>query len=69
MLASVSGIIDGKRWLEDRLVALEAELNADLSDGERQAIESELTRVRQELSEHRRRFRRWLIWGGRPAGS
>jgi hypothetical protein len=64
----MSGIIDGRRWLEHRLAHLEAQLATDMPDDDRQVIEAEASEVRQELAASRRRFRRWIIFGGRTTG-
>jgi predicted anti-sigma-YlaC factor YlaD len=61
----VSGIIDGRQWLEQRQKHLQAELDAGPPDDRRAAIEAELERVRAEVAAGRRRRRRWLLWGGR----
>jgi hypothetical protein len=68
MLARMSGVIDGRRWLQERLRNLQAQLDADPSDDQRQAIEAEIEKLRAEAGSTRRRFRRWFIWGGRPPG-
>lgn len=65
-LGSVAGIIDGRKWLEQRIKHLEAALAAGPPDEERRTIEAELDRLRAETAGSRRRFRRWLVWGGRP---
>ena len=63
----MSSIIDGRKWLETRLAHLEAQLAGDdhLSDDERKAIEAETVELKAELAASRRRFRRFLLWGGR----
>ena len=65
----MSGIIDGRRWLEERLRQLQAALDANPTADERVAIESEMAKLREEAGSHRRRFRRWLLWGGRLPNS
>ena len=66
----MSGIIDGRRWLENRLAHLQAQLQDDagLSDDNRKAIETEIAELKAELASSRRRFRRFIFWGGRPTG-
>jgi hypothetical protein len=66
----VPGIIDGRQWLENRLAHLQAQLHDDsgLSDNDRRAVESEIAEVKAELASSRRRFRRFIFWGGRPSG-
>jgi hypothetical protein len=66
----VSGIIDGRKWLEERLAHLEGQLRDDtgLSDEARKAIETEAAELKTELASSRRRFRRFIFWGGRPTG-
>jgi LPS O-antigen subunit length determinant protein (WzzB/FepE family) len=63
----MSSIIDGQKWLETRLAHLEAQLAGEdhLSDEERTAIEAETVELKAELAASRRRFRRFLLWGGR----
>lgn len=68
MLATMSGVIDGRKWLQDRLRHLQAQLDADPSDDQRQAIEAEIEKLRGEAGSSHRRWRRWLVWGGRPPG-
>jgi hypothetical protein len=60
----VGGVIDGRRWLRQRIQQLEARLQEDLSDAQRAEVQSELDRARAELRHERRR--RWLWWGPRP---
>ena len=64
----MSGIIDGRQWLEQRLRHLQAELDADPPPELRSAIEREMAAIRVEVGTSRRRFRRFLFWGGRPPG-
>jgi hypothetical protein len=64
----VSGVIDGRKWLQDRLRHLQAQLDVEPSDDQRKAIEAEIEKLRAEAGVSRRRFRRWFIWGGRPSG-
>ena len=42
------GIIDGERWITERLKFLRARLTEDLSDDERTAIEAEIEALSQE---------------------
>lgn len=61
----MSGVIDGHQWLRDRVEHLESLLTDNLSTNQREAVEAELARVREELGRSRRR-RRWaFLWGGR----
>lgn len=62
----MAGIVDGRQWLEERLRHLEAQLNEDPPDDQRKVIEAEIERLRVEVRSSRRRFSRWLMWGGRP---
>ncbi len=66
----MAGIIDGREWLRERIDHLEVMLSDDLlTDGlgtdQRDAVEAELARLREELGRSRRR-RRWsfLLGGG-----
>jgi hypothetical protein len=59
----VADVIDGRRWLRQRIQQLEAQLQGDVSDEQRAHLQSELDRVRAELRHERRR--RWLFWGPR----
>jgi hypothetical protein len=59
----VAGVIDGRRWLRQRIQHLEARLEDDLSDAQRAEVQAELDRIRAELRHERRR--RWLLWGPR----
>jgi hypothetical protein len=58
------GVIDGRRWWQQRIAHLEQALRGDLSDEQRAEIEAELARARMELR-HNRRWLRWLLWGHR----
>lgn len=62
----MAGILDGRQWLEERLRHLEARLDEGPPDDERALIEAEIERLRVEMRSSGRRFRRWLLWGGRP---
>ena len=54
------GVIDGRRWLRQRIEHLETMLGRDLPPDQRQLMEAELERARSEL----RRLRwRWLFRG------
>jgi len=65
----MSGIIDGKKWLETRLAHLQSQLqDPALPDEDRKVIETETAALKAELTASRRRFRRFIFWGGRPAG-
>jgi hypothetical protein len=59
----VAGVINGRRWLQQRIQHLEAQLQGDLSDTHRAQLEAELERARAELRHER--LRRWLWWGPR----
>jgi hypothetical protein len=58
------GVIDGRRWLRQRIAHLEEALQSDPPAGQRQQLEAELAGARQEL---RRTggWRRWLLFGAR----
>ncbi len=62
----VAGIIDGRQWVKQRLEHLRGLLEANPTDEQRKAIEAEIAALEPEATASRRRFRRWLIWGGRP---
>lgn len=64
-LATVAGIIDGRKWLDERLQHLRGLLDANPTDDERAAIDAEIGRLEAEAGTSRRRFRRWIVWGGR----
>jgi hypothetical protein len=65
----MSGIIDGKAWLENRLAHLQTQLqDPGLGDDERKVLEAESAELKAELASSRRRFRRFIFWGGRPTG-
>jgi hypothetical protein len=65
----MSGIIDGKKWLEARLAHLQTQLeDPGLCDEDRKVLEAESAELKAELTASRRRFRRFILWGGRPAG-
>lgn len=63
-----SRIIDGERWIADRLRVLRQRLTQEISDDERQAVEKEIEVLSQErgitIGGHRYhpvfRRRRWL---------
>ncbi len=58
------GIINSRQWLKERRRALEAELQKELPDEQRQVIEAELARVGAEAEQSRHRWwRRWIFWG------
>lgn len=62
----MAGIIDGKAWVEQRLKHLRAALEGDdLSDAQRTLIETEIDLLQAEADRDKRKFRRWLVWGGR----
>ena len=65
----MSGIIDGRKWLENRLAHLQTQLQDPmLSEDDRKIIEAESAELKAELTASRRRFRRFIFWGGRPTG-
>jgi hypothetical protein len=68
MVGPVSGIIEGRKWLEERLRHLEAALSTEVTDDQRKAIEAEIEKLRGEAGASHRHFRRWFLWGGRPPG-
>jgi hypothetical protein len=57
------GVIDGRRWLRQRIAHLEAAISADPPDEQRARLQTELEAARAEL----RRTRRWFgwLWGPR----
>jgi hypothetical protein len=61
----VSGIVDRREWLRQRVRHLETFLEGDISDEQRAAAEAALAEAREQLS-HGRNWRRWLLWGARP---
>ena len=62
----MAGIIDGKAWVERRLKHLrEALEGGELSDAQRTLIATEIDLLEAEAARDKRRFRRWLLWGGR----
>lgn len=65
----MSGIIEGRRWVQQRLRHLQAALGTDITDDQRKAIEAEIDKLRGEAGASHRRFRRWFWWGGRPPES
>ena len=62
----MAGIIDGRQWVKARLEHLQGLLDGDPTDEERAAIEAEMAQLQTESAAGRRRFGRWLLWGGRP---
>lgn len=60
------GVIDGDAWRRSRLAALESALRTDVDPEQRAMIETELVELRAALGAGRRRWARWLLWGGRP---
>jgi hypothetical protein len=52
------GVIDGRRWLRQRIAHLEAALAADPPDDQRARLQTELDAARAEL----RRARSWSRW-------
>jgi hypothetical protein len=62
------GIISGRHWIEERRRHLKAALENNPSEEQRQAIQQELDRLEEQHKSVRRRFRRWIFWGGRPPG-
>jgi hypothetical protein len=66
MLDLMAGIISGSDWLKERLRHLEVALKDNPSEADREAIQAEIDQLKGEARMGRRRFRRWVIWGGRP---
>jgi hypothetical protein len=60
----MAGVVDGRRWLRQRIQHLEAQLQGEVSEPRRAQLRSELEQARAELS--RQRWRRWLMWGTGP---
>jgi len=61
----VPGIIDGRRWLRQRIAHLEERLQAeDPSTEERAQLETELAEAKAELRRSAG-WARWLLWGAR----
>jgi hypothetical protein len=60
----MAGVIDGRRWLRQRIQHLEAQLQEEVSEARRAQLSSELEQARTEL--RRQRWRHWLLWGSRP---
>ncbi len=58
------GIIDGRRWLRQRIAHLEALLEEGPPPEQRVALEAELETARAELG-RAGAWRRWLLWGAR----
>jgi len=60
----VPGVIDGRRWLRQRIAQLEELLAGDPPADQRAQIEAELDEAKAEL--HRTSgWRRWLLFGAR----
>ena len=62
----MSGIINGRQWIEERRRHLRRALEDNPGEEQRQAIQSELDKLEEEIKSGRRRFRRWIFWGGKP---
>jgi hypothetical protein len=60
----MAGVVDGRRWLRQRIQHLEAELQGEVSEARRAQLTSELEQAQAELARQRRR--RWLMWGTGP---
>jgi hypothetical protein len=60
----MSGVIDGRHWLRQRIAHLEEQLRNEPPPEERQAIEAELAQAREELRRSGG-WVRWLLWGAR----
>jgi hypothetical protein len=61
---AVPGVIDGRRWLRQRIARLEDLLGGDPPAEQRAQLETELAEAKAEL--HRMAgWRRWLLWGAR----
>ncbi|MDP9075405.1 MAG: hypothetical protein M3N98_14825 [Actinomycetota bacterium] len=61
-------IIDGGQWRRERQGHLRAELEKDLSDDQRTAIETELATLEAEAGRDRHHWWRWFLTGARPPG-
>jgi hypothetical protein len=66
MLDPMAGIISGGDWLKERLRHLEGALKTNPSEADREAIQAEIDQLKGEAKAGRRRFRWWVLWGGRP---
>ena len=58
----MAGIIDGERWITERLRFLRSRLTSDLPEEERRAVEDEIERLSRErgMTAHGRRRWRFL---------
>ena len=61
-------IIDGRQWRRDRQRHLRAELDKDLPDDQRAAIEAELSALEVETEKDRGHWWQWFFLGTRPPG-
>ena len=64
--ASVAPIIEGRKWVEDRLHHLHELLDAGPTEDERRLIEAEIAALQEEARRSRHGLLRWLWPGGRP---
>ena len=54
-------VIDGDRWIAERIAYLEGLLGSDLPSGHREAVEAEIERLKKERGYHVGGFRmRWF---------
>ena len=54
-------VIDGDRWIAERIAYLKGLLESDLPSGHRQAVEAEIERLKKERGYHVGGFRmRWF---------
>jgi hypothetical protein len=61
----MSGIVEGRRWVEARRHHLQGLLEGELADDQRQAVEAELAGLQAEAARHHG-WRWWLrLVGGR----
>ncbi len=56
------GVIDGRRWLRQRISYLEGVLSEDPPAEQRAQLETELAQARAELR-RTHGWARWLFWG------
>jgi hypothetical protein len=63
----VPEVIDGRRWLRQRIEQLEQQLGADPPADQRPQLEAELTEAKAELR-RMSGWRYWLLFGARQPG-
>jgi hypothetical protein len=61
-------IIDGRQWRRERLHHLRAELEKELPDDQRAAIQAELSALEAEAGRDRGHWWQWFLLGSRPPG-